>query len=114
VEQALIEHPSVSEAAVVGVPDEVTGERVVAFVVLKPGAEAGATLTGKLKGQVAKSLGSAFRPRTIHIVKELPKTLSGKIVRRAIRDAYLGEEIGDLSTVENPAALKSVQSSRSS
>ncbi|HUU13612.1 MAG TPA: AMP-binding protein [Terriglobia bacterium] len=109
VEQALLEHPSVSEAAVVGVPDELTGERIVAFVVLKAGAEAGSALTGQLKGQVAKSLGSAFRPRAIHVVKELPKTLSGKIVRRAIRDAYLGEEIGDLSTVENPAALKSIR-----
>jgi acetyl-CoA synthetase len=109
VEQALLEHPSVSEAAVVGVPDEITGERIVAFVVLKPGAEARAALASQLKAQVAKSLGSAFRPRAIHIVKELPKTLSGKIVRRAIRDAYLGEEIGDLSTVDNPDALKSIR-----
>jgi acetyl-CoA synthetase len=109
VEQALIEHPSVSEAAVVGVPDAVTGERIVAFVVLKPGVEAAATLSSQLKAQVAKSLGSAFRPRAVHIVKELPKTLSGKIVRRAIRDAYLGEEIGDLSTVDNPDALKSIR-----
>ena len=109
VEQALIEHPSVSEAAVVGVPDEVTGERIVAFVVLKAGAEVAAALTSQLKAQVAKSLGSAFRPRAIHVVKELPKTLSGKIVRRAIRDAYLGEPIGDLSTVDNPDALKSIR-----
>jgi acetyl-CoA synthetase len=109
VEQALIEHPAVSEAAVVGVPDEVTGERIVAFVVLKTGAAEAPALNGQLKGHVAKLLGSAFRPRAIHVVKELPKTQSGKIVRRAIRDAYLGEPIGDLSTVDNPQALNSVQ-----
>jgi acetyl-CoA synthetase len=109
VEQALIEHPAVSEAAVIGVPDEVTGEKIVAFVVLKPGAEAASALNGQLRSQVGKSLGVAFRPRSIHVVKELPKTQSGKIVRRAIRDAYLGEPIGDLSAVENPHALDPVR-----
>jgi len=109
VEQALIEHPAVSEAAVIGAPDEVTGEKIVAFVVLKPGAEAAPALNGQLRSQVGKSLGAAFRPRSIHVVKELPKTQSGKIVRRAIRDAYLGQEIGDLSAVENPHALDPVR-----
>jgi acetyl-CoA synthetase len=114
VEQALIEHPAVSEAAVVGVPDEVTGERIVAFVVLKGGVEAAPALNGQLKSHVAKLLGSAFRPRAIHVVKELPKTQSGKIVRRAIRDAYLGEPIGDLSTVDNPQALDPVRAVKES
>ncbi len=109
VEQALIEHPAVSEAAVIGAPDEVTGEKIVAFVVLKSGAEVAQALNGQLRSQVGKSLGTAFRPRTIYVVKELPKTQSGKIVRRAIRDAYLGQEIGDLSAVENPQALKAIQ-----
>lgn len=110
VEQALIEHPAVSEAAVIGAPDELTGERIVAFVVLKAGAQDDSELLGQISAQVAKSLGSAFKPRAIHVVKELPKTQSGKIVRRAIRDAYLGQEIADLSTVENPDALKALQS----
>jgi acetyl-CoA synthetase len=114
VEQALIEHPAVSEAAVVGVPDEVTGERIVAFVVLKGGVEAAPAINGQLKSHVAKLLGSAFRPRAIHVVKELPKTQSGKIVRRAIRDAYLGEPIGDLSTVDNPQALDPVRAVKES
>ncbi len=108
VEQALLDHAAVSEAAVVGVPDEVTGERIVAFVVLKAGAQAEPALNGQLKGHVAKLLGPAFRPRAIRVVAELPKTQSGKIVRRAIRDAYLGEPVGDLSAVENPDALKAV------
>jgi len=109
VEQALIEHPSVSEAAVIGVPDQVTGEKIVAFIVLKPGVESSNALLGQISSQVAKSLGSAFKPRALHVVKELPKTQSGKIVRRAIRDAYLGEEITDFSTVENPETLRSVK-----
>jgi acetyl-CoA synthetase len=109
VEQALIEHPAVSEAAVIGAPDEVTGEKIVAFVVLKPGANVAQALNGQLRSQVGKSLGAAFRPRSIHVVKELPKTQSGKIVRRAIRDAYLGQEIGDLSSIENSDALKAIQ-----
>ena len=114
VEQALIEHPAVSEAAVIGAPDEVTGEKIVAFVVLKGGVEAAPALNGQLKGHVAKLLGSAFRPRSIHVVKELPKTQSGKIVRRTIRDAYLGEPIGDLSAVENPHALDPVRAVKES
>lgn len=57
-------------------------------------------------------LGSAFRPRAIHVVKELPKTQSGKIVRRAIRDAYLGQEIGDLSAVDNPQALDPMRAAK--
>jgi len=112
VEQALVEHPAVSEAAVIGAPDEVTGEKIVAFVVLKGGAEAAPALNGQLRSHVAKSLGAAFRPRSIHVVKELPKTQSGKIVRRAIRDAYLGEPIGDLSAVDNPQALDPMRAVR--
>ena len=113
VEQALIEHPSVSEAAVIGVPDELTGESIVAFVVPKTGVEASAALLEEISAQVARSLGSTLRPRVIHTVLELPKTQSGKIVRRAIRSAYLGQEIGDLSTVENPGALQVLQAAAS-
>jgi acetyl-CoA synthetase len=114
VEQALIEHPSVSEAAVIGVPDEVTGEKIVAFIVLKPGVECSNAVLGQISSHVAKSLGSAFKPRAFYVVKELPKTQSGKIVRRAIRDAYLGKEIADSSTVENPEALRLVKPASSS
>jgi acetyl-CoA synthetase len=104
VEDALIEHPAVSEAAVIGVPDEVKGEAIVAFVVLKAPAEA-----QELRDHVAKTLGPAFRPRAIEIVDELPKTQSGKIVRRLMRQRYLGEPLGDTSTVQNPDALSGIR-----
>ena len=106
VEACLIAHRAVSEAAVIGVPDELTGESVVAFVVLKPGAELG-NVEDELSAHVARSMGPAFRPRGIYAVPELPKTQSGKVVRRLIRQAYLREPLGDTSTVENPAALAS-------
>jgi acetyl-CoA synthetase len=104
VEDALIEHPSVSEAAVIGVPDEVKGEAIIAFVVLKSPAQ-----PNELSDHVAKTLGPAFRPRAIEIVTELPKTQSGKIVRRLMRQRYLGEPLGDTSTVQNPGALDGIR-----
>src|SRR5579864_841705 len=107
VEDALIEHPSVSEAAVIGVPDELKGEAIVAFVVAKPGARDTADLSRALTAHLVDSLGPTFKPRAIVLVRELPKTQSGKIVRRLLRQKYLGEPLGDLSTVENPHALES-------
>jgi acetyl-CoA synthetase len=105
-EEALIEHEAVSEAAVIGVPDEITGEGIVAFVVLEPGVTSSPALVEELRSHVGQTLGPTLRPRAIHTVQELPKTQSGKIVRRAIRQAYLGEEITDRSTMENPAVLE--------
>jgi acetyl-CoA synthetase len=105
VEACLIAHPAVSEAAVIGVPDELTGECVVAFVVLKPGA-ALTNVNDELAAHVARSMGPTFRPRAVQAVPELPKTQSGKVVRRLIRQAYLREPFGDTSTVENPGALE--------
>jgi acetyl-CoA synthetase len=107
VEGCLIEHASVSEAAVIGVPDELTGESVVAFVVLKPGCAITAitNVSEELAAHVAHRMGPTFRPRAIYVVPELPKTQSGKVVRRLIRQAYLGQPLGDASTVENPGAL---------
>ena len=107
VEEALIEHPAVSEAAVIGVPDELKGEAIVAFVVTKPGFAPGATLEHELAQHLIDALGPTFKPRAVRTVRELPKTQSGKIVRRLLRQKYLGEALGDLSTVENPQALES-------
>ncbi|HTQ53883.1 MAG TPA: AMP-binding protein [Bryobacteraceae bacterium] len=104
VEACLIEHAAVSEAAVIGVPDELTGESVVAFVVLKPGARL-TNVSQELSAHLARRMGPTFRPRAVLAVGELPKTQSGKVVRRLIRHAYLGEALGDTSTVENPGAL---------
>jgi acetyl-CoA synthetase len=106
VEDALIEHPAVSEAAVIGVPDELKGEAIVAFVVAKAGAPASADLEPQLAAHLVESLGPTFKPQAVHVVRELPKTQSGKIVRRLLRQKYLGEALGDLSTVENPHALE--------
>jgi acetyl-CoA synthetase len=109
VEQALIDHDAVAQAAVIGVPDELTGESIVAFVVLKDNLLASPDLADGLRAFVCQSLGPTLRPRAIYFVPELPKTQSGKIVRRAIRQVYLNEEVADKSTLENPGALKCFQ-----
>jgi acetyl-CoA synthetase len=107
VEDALMEHPAVAEAAVIGVPDGITGEAIVGFVVLKKDWAEAEGLQDGVTNQVVESLGPAFRPRAVRFVPALPKTQSGKVVRRLIRQQYLGEVLGDTSTVENPAALES-------
>jgi acetyl-CoA synthetase len=109
VESALLENPSVSEAAAVGVPDEVKGEEIACFVVLRPGIEPTEQLRGELKDQVARVMGKTFRPKDIRFVRQLPQTRSGKVVRRLIRSRLLGKtETGDLSTLENPEALDEI------
>jgi|SRR5579872_2364475 len=105
IEDALIEHPAVSEAAVIGVPDDLKGETIVAFVVPKPGAVAADQLAVTLSAHLVHALGPTFKPKAVIAVTELPKTQSGKIVRRLLRQKYLGEAVGDVSTVENPQAL---------
>jgi acetyl-CoA synthetase len=107
VEDALMEHPAFAEAAVIGVPDEIKGETIVGFVVLKKEGEASDSLREAIVKQVVDSLGPTFRPQAIHFVPALPKTQSGKVVRRLIRQKYLGLDLGDTSTVENPAVLDS-------
>lgn len=107
VEDALMEHPAVAEAAVIGVPDEIKGETIVGFVVLKKDYPASADLRDAIAKQVVESLGPTLRPHAIQIVPALPKTQSGKVVRRLIRQQYLNEPLGDTSTVENPVVLES-------
>ncbi len=94
VESALMRHPEVAETAVVGAPDEVKGEAIVAFVVPRPGAH---PEPQALCAHVAEVLGAAFRPREAHLVDALPKTQSGKVLRRLLRKEYLGEAAGDVS-----------------
>jgi len=108
VEDALIQHPAVSEAAVIGIPDALKGECIVAFVVLKPGVAMAAGVEHELSRHLVDCLGPTFKPRAVRSVRELPKTQSGKIVRRLLRQKYLGEALGDLSTVENPHALEQI------
>jgi acetyl-CoA synthetase len=108
IESLLVTHPSVAESAAVGVPDEVKGEKVWCFAVLKPGVEPTEDLRNELRAIVESALGKAFRPDRIRFVSALPKTRSAKILRRAVRAAALGEDPGDLSSLENPAALEEI------
>jgi acetyl-CoA synthetase len=110
VESALASHPAVAESAAVGVPDEIKGEAVWCFVVTKPGFERDDALAKELAGVVVLHLGKAFKPSKVLFVDELPKTRSAKIVRRALRAAVLGEDPGDLSSLENPASLDAIRS----
>jgi acetyl-CoA synthetase len=108
VESILAGHPSVAEAAAVGIPDEVKGEAIWCFVVAKPGAGAGEDLAATLAELVAEHLGKAFKPSRVVFVPELPRTRSAKILRRAIRATVAGEDPGDLSSLENPSALEAI------
>ena len=113
IESALVANPKVAEAAVVGRPDELTGESIAAFVVLKgarPEGEAAANLTKELRDWVAKEIGPIARPQEIRFGDNLPKTRSGKIMRRLLRALARGEEISqDTSTLENPAILEQLR-----
>jgi acetyl-CoA synthetase len=109
VESALTEHPAVAESAAVGVPHDVKGETVWCFVITKPGHATDDELAAELKGVVVKHLGKSFKPERVVFVDELPKTRSAKILRRAIRAAVLGEDAGDLSSLENPSALEKIR-----
>jgi acetyl-CoA synthetase len=109
VESALASHPSVAESAAIGVPHALKGETIWCFVVLKPGVEADRKLATELRNVVADHLGRSFLPSKVVFVPELPKTRSAKIVRRAIRAAALGEDPGDLSSLEDPGALDGIR-----
>ncbi|WP_198376436.1 acetate--CoA ligase [Neoroseomonas rubea] len=101
VESALMEHPAVAEAGVIGKPDPMAGEIVKAFVALKPGFEAGETIRRELLGHARKRLGAAVAPKEIDFRANLPKTRSGKIMRRLLKARELGLPEGDISTLES-------------
>ena len=103
VESALIEHPAVAEAAVIGIPDERAGEIVKAYVTLHQGFQSSPQLNKELLGHVRSRLGAAIAPRLIDIVDDLPRTRSGKIMRRLLKARELGLPEGDISTLEKPA-----------
>ncbi|WP_431246763.1 acetate--CoA ligase [Leifsonia xyli] len=112
IESALVAHPFTAEAAVVGANDETTGQAVVAFVIIKQNqAEQAEALdvAAELRKHVAQQIGAIARPRDIFIVTELPKTRSGKIMRRLLRDVAEGREVGDTTTLADTAVMSSIQ-----
>ncbi|HEY3058630.1 MAG TPA: acetate--CoA ligase [Chloroflexota bacterium] len=110
VESAAVAHAGVAEAAAIGVPDPLKGEHVVVFCV--PRSSASETLRSEVGAAITRSLGKALKPERVLFVRELPKTRSGKIMRRVIRGVYLGGETGDLSSLENPSSLDEIRSAR--
>src|SRR5690606_33977385 len=109
VESALVSHPKVAEAAVVGAADATTGQAIVAFVILRgdvPEDEAaGDQLVRELRDHVAKEIGPIAKPRQIMVVPELPKTRSGKIMRRLLRDVAENRSLGDVTTLQDSTVM---------
>ncbi|NDA58216.1 MAG: acetyl-coenzyme A synthetase, partial [Actinobacteria bacterium] len=106
VESALVSHPSIAEAAVVGAKDEITGQAIVAFVILRGGVAADKDLEQSLKSHVSKEIGAIAKPRQIMVVLELPKTRSGKIMRRLLQDVAENRAVGDATTLADPNVMK--------
>ena len=111
IESALVAHPMTAEAAVVGAADDTTGQAVVAFVILKSrfvGQMSDAEVTTQLRNWVAEQIGAIAKPRTIYVVAELPKTRSGKIMRRLLRDIAEGRDIGDTTTLTDATVIRTI------
>ena len=108
VESALVSHAAVAEAAVVGAQDEMTGQGIVAFVILRAGIDHanGEALVKELRAHVTKEIGAIARPRQIMVVNELPKTRSGKIMRRLLKDVAENRTVGDATTLADPNVMK--------
>jgi acetyl-CoA synthetase len=116
IESALVSHPKVAEAAVVGAADDTTGQAVCAFVILRDSAtdggngDGGPGIVEELRAHVAKEIGAIAKPRQIMIVPELPKTRSGKIMRRLLRDVAENRELGDVTTLTDSSVMELIQS----
>jgi acetyl-CoA synthetase len=109
IESALVSHPKVAEAAVVGAKDETTGQAVCAFVILRANADAGADIVAELRDHVGKEIGPIAKPRQLMIVDELPKTRSGKIMRRLLKDVAENREIGDVTTLADSNVMSLIK-----
>ena len=112
VESALVGHSGVAEAAVVGVTDDTTGQAICAFVVLCASYDAHDGTVDELRGQVAREISPIAKPREVHVVPELPKTRSGKIMRRLLRDVAEKRELGDTSTLLDPSVFIAIQAAK--
>jgi acetyl-CoA synthetase len=109
VESALVDHPSVAESAVVGVPHEIKGQGIAAFVTLRGGQKGGHDKRDDLRDHVAKKIGPIAKPDEIFFTAELPKTRSGKIMRRLLRDIAEGRALGDTTTLADPAVVQKLR-----
>lgn len=112
VESAAVSHALVSEAAAIGVPDELKGESVVVFAVLRKGVEVTDDLRLEISRAIVAQLGKSLAPKKVLFVSDLPKTRNAKIMRRIIRARYLDEPLGDISSLENPAAVEEIGKAR--
>ena len=108
-ESVFVEHEAVIEAGVIGIPDEIKGEQPIAFVVIKDGYKDLELLKEEIIQHAIDRLGKAIAPRTVHIVEDLPKTRNAKVMRRAIKAAYLNKDAGDLSALENPHVVEQIR-----
>ncbi len=109
IEGVLVDHSAVNQAAAVGVPDDTTGTAVVCYVITEPGTEQSADLRTELGQLVGDEHGKPFKPREIVFIPDLPRTQSGKIIRRAISATHQGEDLGDMSSIENPEAIEAIR-----
>ncbi len=109
VESALVDHAAVAEAAVVGAKDDTTGQAIIAYVILRGGNEATDELGEELRQHVAKKIGPTARPKTVILVPDLPKTRSGKIMRRLLQDVAEGRDLGDTTTLADPGVFDEIR-----
>ena len=110
VESAIVSHPQVAEAAVIGQADEDSGQAICAFVTLEGDRQGSDDLVSELREHVAKRIGKLARPKRIVWADDLPKTRSGKIMRRLLRDIAEGKELGDVTTLRDPDVVKQLES----
>ncbi len=110
VESALVDHPAVAEAAVVGANDDVTGQAIYGYVILRGGNESSDALREEIRQHVSKKLGAIARPKAVIIVPDLPKTRSGKIMRRLLRDVVEGRTLGDTTTLADANVVEAIRS----
>ena len=109
VESALVDHPSVAEAAVVGATDETTGQAIIGYVILRGGFDSSYELREEIRAHVATKLGPIARPKAVFLVPDLPKTRSGKIMRRLLRDVAEGRDLGDTTTLADSSVVSAIQ-----
>ena len=114
IESGLVDHPAVAEAAVVGATDDTTGQSIVGYVILRGGNERSDALAEEIRQHVATKLGAIARPKAVFIVPDLPKTRSGKIMRRLLRDVAEGRDLGDTTTLADAGVVDEIRDRASS